>query len=132
MYQKKNRSKDDANWEEDPSPPQEESDEEEDDEDDDDMDLDRTAASQEHGEQECDGTSVPPGEDEQGVAERDGPAASHGAQLSIAAPITPGTPPSATQQSSSQGGSSLQTGELESLSHSKPSRIPRGIRSSPR
>ncbi len=81
------------------------------------MDLDRSAASQEHGEQECDGTSVLPGEDEQGVAERDGPAASHGAQLSIAAPITPGTPPSVTQQSSSQGGSSLQTGE--SLSHSK-------------
>ena len=44
--------------------------------------------------------------------------------------MTPETPPSATQQSSSQGGSSLQTGE--SLSQSKTARIPRGTRSSPR
>ena len=71
MYQKKNISKDDAERGGDPSPPEEESDEEEDDEDDDDMDLDRTAASQEHEEQERDGTSVLPGEDEQGVVERD-------------------------------------------------------------
>jgi len=122
MYQEKNMLQDDAERGEDPSSPEEKSEEESDDEHDDDMDLDRTAASQEHEEQECDGNSVLSGENEQGVVERDGPVASQGAQSSTAALMTPGAPPSATLQSSSQGESSPQTGESRSLS--KNSRIP--------